>query len=462
MFNREVYINRRQQLKTAVQTGVILILGNEESSMNYKDNHYHFRQDSNFLYFAGLDRANLALVIDIDNNKETIFGDDGSIDDIIWTGPLETLPSQAAKAGINDTASYKSLTDVLAKAVNDKRPIHFTPPYRPENAQKISAFLNIPLSNVKENTSVTLIKAIVALRSIKSAEEVAEIEKAVSITTDMHLTAMRNARPGMTENELAGQIHGLALSKGGNIAFPIILTVNGQILHNHSHGNVLKEGMMVLCDSGAENSMRYGGDMTRTFPVGKTFTSRQKDLYNIVLNAHNAAVEALRPGVFYKDVHLLACEKLVDGLSAVGLMKGNAKEAVAAGAHAMFFQCGLGHMLGLDTHDMEDLGEEYVGYTNTFKKSKEFGLKSLRLGRQLEAGFVLTVEPGIYIIPELIDMWKAGNKHTEFINYDVLETYRDFGGIRIEEDFLITETGKKLLGSPIAKTVEEVEAERQA
>jgi Xaa-Pro aminopeptidase len=460
MFDKKIYKQRRENLKTQIGKGLILLLGNEESTINYSDNHYPFRQDSNFLYFFGLDRPGLAAIIDIENDHEILFGDDIDVEDIIWTGPLESLRSQADAVGVMKVLPPSSIKHYINNELSKKTAIHYLPPYRAENSQKLIGWLSIPFELLKTKASIELIKAIVSQRSIKSPEEVKEIEKGVNITIDMQLEAARLANEGISETKIAGIIHGIALSEGGNLAFPTILTVNGQILHNHSHGNILSKGQMLLCDCGAETLVHYGGDLTRTFPVAGHFTSKQKDIYNIVLQAHEAAIASLKPGVYFRDVHLLACEKLAEGLKSIGLMKGDIKEAVNQGAHAMFFQCGLGHMLGLDTHDMEDLSEEYVGYTFELKKSTQFGLKSLRLGRKLEAGFVLTVEPGIYIIPELIDLWKSENKFSEFINYDKLETYKDFSGIRIEEDFLITSNGSLLLGKQLARSLNEIEAIR--
>ena len=456
MFDKEVYIKRRKRLKEQVGNGLILLLGNEESSMNYLDNCYPFRQDSNFLYFFGIGRPGLAAIIDIDNNNEILFGNDIGVEDIIWTGPMQSLNEQAEMVGVLAVLHALSIADKINKALSEKRKIHYLPPYRADNMQKLNSWLKIPFDLLKKASSPELIKAIVAQRSIKTTEEIKEIEKGVNVTVDMQLEAARLVTEGISETKIAGIIHGIALSAGGNLAFPTILTVNGQILHNHSQGNILKNGQMLLCDCGADTSMHYGGDLTRTTPVNKRFSTKQKEIYDIVLHAHEAAIESLRPGIFFKDVHLLACEKLAEGLKSIGLMKGDTKDAVRQGAHAMFFQCGLGHMLGLDTHDMEDLGEEYVGYTDELKKSKQFGLKSLRFGRKLEAGFVLTVEPGIYIIPELIDLWKSENKFSEFINYDKLETYKDFSGIRIEEDLLITPDGSLLLGKQLPRTVNEI------
>jgi Xaa-Pro aminopeptidase len=460
MFTKDVYISRRKKLKEQLGKGLILLLGNEESSMNYRDNLYPFRQDSSFLYFFGMDKPGLAGLIDIDNDKEIVFGHDLTMDEIVWTGPQPSLAEQAVPAGITDTRPFAGLPSELVSARGAGRTVHFLPPYRPENILKLSGWLSIAPAAVKEHASVPLIKAVVAQRSIKSDLEIEQIEEAVNTTAAMHLAAITGARDGMTEAQLAGGLQGIAISGGGNLAFPTILTVNGQVLHNHYGTTVMKEGRLAICDSGAENAMHYAGDMTRTFPVGKKFTTLQREMYDIVLSSQQAAVDALRPGILFRDVHALAAEKLMEGLKAAGVMKGDPKEAVAAGAHTVIFQCGLGHMMGLDVHDMEDLGEEYVGYTDTLKKSKEFGWKSLRLARKLEPGFVVTIEPGLYFIPELMDQYRAEKKYMDFINYDKLDTLRAFGGIRIEEDLVITADGSRLLGKPLAKTADAIEALR--
>jgi len=460
MFDKSIYKARRQQLKQQVGKGLILLMGNEESGMNYKDNVYHFRQDSTFLYYFGLDKAGLVGIIDIDNDRETVYGKELSMDDIVWMGPQPSLAEQAAGAGIDHTDTPQAIKAALDLAKSKQQLIHYLPPYRPENSWKISSWLNTAYTHVKEHASVSLIRAVVAQRSIKSPEEVREIESAVDVSAEMHLAAIRGARDGMTEAQLAGVLHGIAVSSGGNLAFPIILTVNGQVLHNHYGPTVMREGQLAICDSGAEGPLHYAGDLTRTFPVGKKFSALQKEMYEVVLSAQQAAIDALRPGILYRDVHFIACEKLAEGLKAAGLMKGDPKEAVAAGAHTQFFQCGLGHMMGLDVHDMEDLGEEYVGYTDDLRKATSFGLKSLRLGKALEPGFVLTVEPGLYFIPELMDQWKAEKKFEAFINYDKLDAFRHFGGIRIEDDALITPEGARVLGKPLPKKAAEIEALR--
>lgn len=461
LFDKATYEARRARLKEQVGKGLILLLGNEESSMNYRDNLYPFRQDSTFLYFFGLDKPGLAGVIDIDDDKDLVYGRDMTMDEIVWTGPQPSLAEQAAGAGISHTLPVASLAADLSAAHTSGRTIHFLPPYRPENLLKLSAMLGMAPGMVAQRASVPLIKAVVAQRSIKTEEELVQIEEAVDITAAMHLAAITGARDGITEYQLAGGLQGIAIAGGGNLAFPTILTVNGQVLHNHYGPTVMREGRIAICDSGAENAMHYAGDMTRTFPVGARFTPVQREMYDIVLSAQEAAIQALKPGVLFRDVHALAAQKLMEGLRAAGVAKGDPAEAVAAGAHTMVFQCGLGHMMGLDVHDMEDLGEEYVGYTDTLKKREEFGWKSLRLARALEPGFVVTIEPGLYFIPELMDQYKAGKKFVDFFNYDKLEQFRDFGGIRIEEDFVITSAGSRLLGKPLAKTADAIEALRR-
>lgn len=458
MFAKETYQSRRKELKAAVTSGVILLTGNEESSMNYTDNLYHFRQDSCFLYFTGIDRPSLYLVIDIDNNKETIFGNEATMDDIVWTGATITIQSQSAASGITTVEPVNRLASFLEQCTKQKRAIHFLPPYRTETAVKLSEWLNVPYTSIQQQSSLSLIKAVITQRAVKSELEIAEIEKAIDITADMQLKAMQLSRAGVTEYQLAGALQGIAVSGGGNLAFPTILTVNGQYLHNHAGSTILQNGQLMLCDCGAEAASHYAGDLTRTSPVSGRFSTLQKEVYNIVLKAQQAAIDVAKPGKKFIDVHLLACEKLTDGLKLLGLMKGDSKEAIAAGAHTLFFQCGLGHMLGLDVHDMENLGEQYVGYTDDLKKSTEFGLKSLRMARVLEPGFVVTVEPGLYFIPELMDIWQAENKHTHFINYDALHNFRNFGGIRIEDDIVITNMGNRILGKPLAKTTQEIEA----
>ncbi len=458
MFKPEVYKSRRENLKNLLGKGVYLFLGNNETPMNYPANTYHFRQDSTFLYFYGLDLPGMAAVIDTDNSNEIIFANDVDIDDIIWMGPQPLVKNLAKKCLIEETLPFAKLAEYLAEAVKKGRKIHFLPPYKHDNMILLNNLLGIGFDKMKESASLDFIKAVVKLRNIKEQVEIEEIERACNIGYIMHTAAMKMAKPGIVEREIAGVMEGISLSYGAVPSFPIILTKNGQTLHNHEHGNILKAGDLMLQDAGAQTPMFYASDNTRTVPVGGKFSQKQKEIYNCVLSSINGSIKLMKPGVRYFDVHLSACEILANGLKDLGLMKGNVKEAVQLGAHALFMPHGLGHMMGLDVHDMEDLGQINVGYDEKIQPSSIFGTAFLRLGRELEPGFVLTNEPGIYFIPELIDLWKKENKFTEFINYAKLEEYRDFGGIRLEDDILITESGSRILGEKrIPITVEEVE-----
>ena len=460
MFEARVYRARRQALKQKLQSGVALFPGNKEAPINYPANTYYFRQDSSFLYFFGLDSPNLYGLIDIDEDKEIIFGDDLSLEDIIWMGHQPRLIERARKVGIREVKPLKELEPAIKNYLSTGRQIHYLPPYRQETILELASLLGKPPEEVKPGASKELIKATVALRSIKEEIEIKEIESALNITREMYLTAMKMAKPGKTEWELVGAMEGIALSYGCHMAFPTILTINGQILHNHDHSNRLIKGKLLVIDAGVESTEHYASDITRTIPVGWKFSQKQKEIYEIVLKAQEQAIQAIKPGVPYKEVHLQACRIIASGLKDLGLMKGNVDEAVEKGAHALFFPHGLGHMLGLDVHDMEGLGEDYVGYNESVKRSEQFGLGYLRLARTLEPGFVLTVEPGIYFIPPLMAQWKKEKKHAEFINYPRVMDYLDFGGIRIEDDVLVTRDGHKVLGRKIPKTVAEIEALR--
>ncbi|WP_289054940.1 aminopeptidase P family protein [Carboxylicivirga marina] len=459
MFSKETYIKRRQKLAKDVDKGLLLFIGNTESPMNYTDNTYRFRQDSSFLYFFGLKHPDLVGVVDAESGVSSVYGDDYTIDHIVWMGNQPTIAERATNCGVHKTGTTADLLATLEAAKAAGRPIHFLPVYRSESKIKLLEWLNIQPSEVKERASLELVLAVIKQRNYKSEEEIIEIEKAVNTTVEMHLAAMRFARPGLTEAQIAAEVERIALAEDGAISFPVIATINGQTLHNHYHGNTLKDGELFLLDAGAETSMGYAGDMSSTFPTGKSFTSRQKDIYQVALNSHEKAISMLKPGVAFKEIYLESAREVMRGMKDLGFVKGNIDDAVACGAHAMFFPCGLGHMMGLDVHDMEDLGEQYVGYHNE-AKSTQFGMKSLRLARKLEPGFVLTIEPGIYFIPQLIDKWKNEKHLLEFLNFDKLEEYKDFGGCRNEEDFLITDTGYRLLGKPLPKTIEDVEKER--
>ncbi len=458
MFDKKVYATRREKLKNLVQEGIVLLPGSVDVPMNYKSNTYRFRQDSSFLYFFGLDHQGLAGIIDLDDGSETIYGDDVSLDDIIWMGPQPSMKSRAERVGVAQTQPYSKLPEVLSEARSKGRKIHFLPPYRAENMLLLEKLLGIKPSEQKEKASVALIKAIVQLRSVKEPAEILEIEKAMDVAYLMHTTAMKMARPGVYEHQIAGVVEGIAISANGMLSFPLILSVHGETLHNHSHDNKLEGGQLLLMDGGAETAMHYATDHTRTMPVSGRFRPKQKDIYEIVLKAQLEAINAIKPGVTFKSIHMLAAEHLAGGLKELGLMKGDVKSAVEQGAHALFMPHGLGHMMGLDVHDMEDLGEDYVGYDDEIKRSDIFGTAFLRLGRRLQEGFVLTVEPGIYFIPALFEKWQQENKFTEFINYDRVKDYMGFGGIRLEDDILVTDSGYRALGKPIPKTVADVEA----
>lgn len=458
MFKKEVYTGRRNKLKDKLKGGLVLFLGNKEASFNYPDNTYHFRQDSSFLYFFGLDIPNLAGIIDLDSGKEYLFGTDFSIDDIIWMGPQPKIKELALEIGVENTEPLEQLGNYLKNAKNKGRNIHVLPFYRGDSVIQFSNLLEIHQSEAGDYISVELIKAVVDLRSIKDQYEIEELIKAAAIGYKMHVTSMKMAKPGIIEQEIAGVLEGIALSYGSSLSFPIILSQNGETLHNHYHGNMLEEGRLLLTDTGAETNLHYASDNTRTFPVGGKFSQKQKDIYNIVLNGINHGTSLIKPGVTYQSIHLEVAKVLATGLTDLGLMKGNPEDAVREGAHAMFMPHGLGHMMGLDVHDMENLGEDYVGYDNEVKRATQFGLRGLRLGRRLQKGFVLTNEPGIYFIPDLVKKWKAEKINSSFINYDkVLDEYSGFGGIRLEDDILVTEAGHQLIGKRIPITVEEVE-----
>ena len=454
MFAKETYIQRRALLKKNIGSGVLLFLGNDEQGLHYEDNTFRYRQDSTFLYYFGLSFAGLSAIIDLDGDKEIIFGDELTIDHIVWMGTQPTLKEKSERVGITDVMPSSDIADYLHKAVRKGQTVHYLPPYRAEHKLKLMDWLGIPPA--RQEGSVPFIRAIVAQRSYKSAEE---IEKACNVTADMHITAMKVLRPGMYEYEVVAEMNRVAESNNCELSFATIATVNGQTLHNHYHGNRVKPGDLFLIDAGAEVESGYAGDMSSTIPADKTFTPRQRAVYEIQNAMHLESVKALRPGIPYMDVYDLSARVMVEGMKSLGLMKGNAEDAVREGAHALFYPHGLGHMMGLDVHDMENLGEIWVGY-NGQPKSTQFGRKSQRLAIPLEPGFVHTVEPGIYFIPELIDLWKGEKKFKDFINYDKVEEYRNFGGIRNEEDYLITETGARRLGKKIPLTPEEVEALR--
>ena len=446
MFKKEVYSDRRKRLHASMSDGIVLILGNNEAPMNYPQNTYHYRQDSTFLYFFGLSHPGYAAVLDLDAGKDIIFGDDVDIDDIIWMGPQPALADKAKEVGVEHVQGFNSLFDFIKKAVAQGRKIHFTPPYRADNMMLLEDLTGIRAKETKAAASVELIKAIVALRNIKDQYEIAHLDKIMAVGYEMHTTAMRMAIDGALERDIAGAVEGVALRNGGHVSFPVILSKRGETLHNHDHNNILRKDDLLLVDCGFESDMFYATDNTRVSPVGGTFTQKQKEIYEVVLAVNNAVTAAVKPGVMYREMHMLAARIIASGMKDLGLMKGNIDDAVASGAHALFMPHGLGHMMGLDVHDMEDYGENYVGYGDELERSSQFGTAYLRLARELKPGFVITNEPGIYFIPALMDKWKAEGINTDFINFDKVNQYRDFGGIRLEDDILITETGGRVMG----------------
>ena len=452
MFDKQVYAERRNRLRAKMGSGIILIPGNNETPLNYTDNTYHFRQDSTFLYLFGLDIPGLFGVIDANTGSDALFGNDNSIDDIIWSGIKPSVKEMAASVGVTNSSSFKDLFSKVSKG----RQVHFLPQYRADIKLLLEELLGIPTVQLAKYASVDLIEALVEMRSIKDALEIAQIEVACEVGYKMHVAAMKMAKPGVKEQEIAGVIEGIALSYGGGTSFPTILTQNGQTLHNHSHSFELEKGRLMIVDAGAESNSHYASDFTRTIPVGGIFSQKQLDIYNIVLKANNTATQLIKPGETYLSIHLKIAEVITSELKELGLMKGDVKEAVAKGAHALFMPHGLGHMMGLDVHDMENYGQIHVGYDAEIRPSVQFGTASLRLGRRLQKGFVITNEPGIYFIPALIEKWYNDKINHAFINFDQVRKYLDFGGIRLEDDILVTDAGARILGNRIPINAEEV------
>ena len=451
MFKANIYQNRRKILCEGLESGIIFLPGNNLVPMNYPSNTLRFRQDSNFLYYCGLDYPELNLIIDVISGETLLFGDNLTVQDIVWEGSRTSIETMAKSSGISTIKSNSDLKNYLS-IINGN--IHTLPTYRAD--QKI--FLNNTLNGSNNGSSKSLIQNVIKQRSIKSKEEISEIESALTITAQMHELAMKLTKDGISEQYVVGQMEGYALSLGSRLAYPIIFTINGEILHSNNYDNIMTSGKLALNDSGAESSLHYASDITRTFPVNGKFSSLQKDIYNIVYNMQQAAFSFCSPGKSYKDAHIAAARIAVEGLISLGIMNGNSRDAVESGAHALFFPHGLGHMLGLDVHDMEGLGEDLVGYDENSERSDQFGLAYLRLAKNLQEGFVLTVEPGIYFIPSLIEQWEAENKHHNFINYNALKSFKDFGGIRIEDNIVITENGYRLLGPAIPSTTDDIEA----
>ena len=448
MFDTATYIRRRNELKKLVKEGIIILFGNNESPANFPNNGYYpFRQDSSFLYYFGLQRDGLVGIIDIDNDKDILVGNDIDIEDIVWYGSVESMTEMMQRCGAQETLPMKALKTICNEALGKHRKIHFLPPYRHDIKIQVFDLLGVHPIQQKEAASMELIKAVVKMRSVKEQQEIEELERAAVIGYKMHTTAMRLTKPGVTEKFVSGQVDGIAHSYGAMVSFPTIYTQHGEILHGAPSMNKLEEGRLVLCDAGGETLNNYCSDNTRTMPVNGKFTQRQLEIYSIVEACHDYTLELAKPGVKYADVHFAVCRLMFNRLKELGLAKGNTEEAVRAGAHAMFLPHGLGHMMGMDVHDMENLDQINVGFDEETRPNLEqFGTNCLRMGRRLEEGFVVTDEPGIYFIPALIDEWKAKKHCAEFLNFDKLETYKDFGGIRIEDDVLITKDGCRFIG----------------
>ncbi|MBR4433023.1 MAG: aminopeptidase P family protein [Bacteroidaceae bacterium] len=460
LFSKETYITRRATLRQKVGSGLIVIMGNNEAPCNYPANAYGpFRQDSSFLYFFAQHREGLVGVIDADTGEEWLIGDDQDIEDIIWTGFVPSVHDLALEAGIGQSAPMSTLKSLIDGAQAKGKTVHYLPPYRHDTMIQLADLLGIHPLETRAKASVALIKAVVDMRAVKTAEEIAEIERAMAIGYAMHTAAMQAVRPGNTEKAIAGLMEGIAVSQGAKVSFNSIVSQHGEIFHGSPSLRPLEEGRLLLVDAGAETVNHYCSDNTRVTPVSGKFTARQRDIYDIVVACHDLVIAKARPGVKWLDMHLDVCRLMTERLKDLGLMKGNVEDAVAAGAHAMFLQHGLGHMMGMDVHDMEGLGQVYVGFDDEVRPSTQFGTNCLRCGRRIQPGWVLTDEPGIYFIPALIDQWRGEGLHREFINYDLLDTYRDFGGIRLEDDLLITSDGCRVLGQQIIPYLaEEVEA----
>ena len=465
LFSKETYVARRQALSRLVGSGLVLLFGNNDSPANYPSNAYKFRQDSAFLYFFGQHRDGLVGVIDVDQHTETLVGNEIDIDDIVWFGSVKSVSAMAEECGVGATAPMSSLADMVQKALKAGRQVHFLPPYRYDTQIQIMDLTGIHPSKQREAASMPLIQAVIRLRSTKSAEEIAEIERACAIGYKMHVTAMKMCRPGVTEQAIGGAIDGVAYAEGCMPSFQSIVTMHGEIMHGNPSPRQLESGRLMLCDAGAETNENYCSDNTRTTPISGHYTQRQRDIYSIVSDCHDLVLDVARPGVKWWDVHFDVCRLMTNRLKELGLMKGDTEEALRAGAHALFLPHGLGHMMGMDVHDMEGLGQTNVGYDDEVRPSSQFGTASLRFARKLEPGFVVTDEPGIYFIPDLIDLWKREGHNAEFLNFEEIEKFKDFGGIRIEDDVLITENGCRFLGEQrIPYHMDEVEqflAERE-
>ena len=458
MFEKTIYTQRRKRLAQSIKSGMILLLGNDESPMNYAENTYPFRQDSSFFYFFGLNRPGLAGLIDVDDGKEYLFGNEPTIHSLVWTGPQQSVRALAKTGGVQRTGDISQLNEMVKMIIRAGRRLHFLPPYRAETAHRLEHLTGISAHFINNHASVPLIKAVVAQRTVKTEDEIQEIERALGISHEMYMAVLKMVKPGIFERNVQGHIEGIALAHGYRPSFQTICTTHGETLHNLNYENKLNRQQMILIDSGVESPAHYSSDITRTFPVSGKFTPGQAEIYQIVLKAQKTIIASAKPGVTYRAIHLKTAKVIASGLKDLGFMKGDIQSAVKSGAHALFFPHGIGHLLGLDVHDMEDLGEDWIGYDEKIKRSDQFGLASLRFAKALKPNIVITVEPGIYFIPQLIEMWHSEKKFQAYINYDALNKYKTSGGIRIEDDVVITEKGCRVLGEPIPKEIDDIEA----
>ncbi|MCD8388294.1 MAG: Xaa-Pro aminopeptidase [Bacteroidales bacterium] len=459
-FSKDTYVQRRKELKEHVKDGIILLFGNQNVGCNYPGNAYLYRQDSTFLYYFGQKREDLVGVIDLDEDKEYLIGNDIDIDDIVWFGKVDTVADMAEQSGVANHAPMSRLKEICDEAIKKGRKIHFLPPYRGETKIQIMDLLGIHPSKQKDEASVELILAVVHQRDKKTPEEIAELEKAAHIGYLMHTEAMRICSPEVTEKYISGVITGIAQAFGAQVSFLPIVTMHGEIMHGYPSAKKLEDGRLLLCDAGAETLSHYCSDNTRTMPINGKYSQRQRELYDIVVDCHDHALKIAQPGIRWWDVHMDVCRLMINRLKDLGLMKGDTEEALASGAHALFMPHGLGHMMGMDVHDMEGLGQIYVGFDEETRPNlDQFGTNCLRCGRRMEEGFVMTDEPGIYFIPDLIDDWRKRGHNAEFLNFDLIEKYKDFGGIRLEDDILITKDGCRFIGKErIPYQADEVEA----
>lgn len=453
MFSKEVYARRRQTLVAKMadsaaegKRGIALFIGNTEAPAQYKDNCYKFRQDSTWLYFFGIDQPLYAAIIDLDNGNETIFANDVEIGDIIWMGPQPSVASVAASVGVEKSAPYTDLNAAVAKVIAEGRPVHFVKPSRYYNTMKIASLLGCGTDDVAGRFSLALTKAIISMRLVKEDCEIKAIDDACNLGYEMHTVARNSIVPGIIEQEIVGKMDGVTLSKGWGVSFPTILTQHGETLHNHLHDKIIEPGKLMVIDAGAESNVHYASDFTRTYPTSGKFTAKQREIYQIVCDCNEFAFSMTRPGISYREVHLKTMHLMLEELRALDIVRGDVQDMVEAGIAGLFMPHGLGHNMGLDVHDMEDYGENYVGYDDDQSRSPQLGLGSLRMARKLVPGNVITDEPGIYFIPALIEKWKSEKTDQGFVNYQKLESYYDFGGIRLEDDVLVTANGARRLG----------------